>query len=360
MTLFRKNRKNEEMNYLEEHNKKESRVAVKKEERRNFIQTTYKLTRNVIISGIVIGVGVYFFSMWYFRDIPTKEAYEFDRERIAGIVAEITRPLSYDEVGFRMQSEFALLINISTGRVLFDHRGEVQTFPASVTKIMTVLLGLENGTMDENIVITADFDALFLSGALQSGFNEGEIRTLSEVLHAIMLPSGAEAVWALANHVAGSYEAFIELMNEKAQELGMNNTHFVTATGLHDENHYTTAYDIAILLQYALENPDFRAIFTATTYQPERPTSLGSVLTSTLFRSLPDPTFPGGEILGGRTGFTTPAGRCLASLATNGEDDFILITFGAPDPYFTNTTAHILDALLIYEYFLDVEEADDW
>jgi len=355
-----KKKKDKHLNYLEEHNKKENRVAVQKEVRRNFIQTTYKLIRNVIIAGTLIGVGVYFFSIWYFRDIPVKETYEFDQDRIAEVVATLTRPLSNNEVDFWMNSEIALLVNISNGRILFDHRADMRAYPASVTKIMTVLVGLENGDLDENVVIDADFNALFLSGALQSGFVYGEMRSLVEVLNAIMLSSGAEATWALANHIAGNYEAFVGLMNNKAHELGMNDTHFVTATGLHDDNHYTTANDIAILLTYALENPDFREIFTSRTYELATPNSRGTTtLESTLFAFAPETNFEGGRILGGRTGFTTPAGRCLASLATDGHDEFILITFGAPDPYFTNQIDHILDALLIYEYFLEVDY-DDW
>ena len=354
--MIKKN--DEEMNLLEEHNQKSSRVEVQKEKRKDTIQATYKLIRNVIVAGIIIGIGIYFFAMWYFQEQPTKETDELDRDRIAYLVAEITRPLTYEEVRFSMYSQYALLINISNGRILFDHQADVQTYPASVTKIMTILIGLESGDMDDEVTVIADFNELFIAEAMQSGFVYGEVRTLSEILYAIMLPSGAEATWALANHVAGSYEAFVDLMNEKAEELGMTDTHFVTATGLHDDNHYTTANDIAILLQYALKIPEFRDIFTTRTYELASPNSLGSIMQSTFFRFVPEPAFEGGEILGGRTGFTTPAGRCLASFATDGTDEFILITFGAPDPDFTNQTAHIVDAFRIYEYFLEVREED--
>ena len=343
------------MNLLNEHNQKANRVAVQKEQRRSALQTTYKLVRNVVIAGTIIGVGIYFATIWVFREAPMKEINEFDQEKVAEIIVEITKPLTYDEVGFRMSSENALLINITNGRIIFDHQADVQAYPASVTKIMTVLIGLENGNMDETVTINADFEELFLAGAMQSGFSYGEERPLLEVLYAIMLPSGAEATWSLANHIAGSYEGFVALMNEKASELGMLDTNFVTATGLHDDDHYTTAYDIAILLEYALEIPEFKDIFTAQTYELETPNDLGSTMHSTLFSFAPATTFEGGEILGGRTGFTEPAGRCLASLATDGTDDFILVTFGAEDPNWEQTV-HILDALMIYEYFLEVRD----
>ena len=345
------------MNLLEVYNQKEYRLVQKKEKRKHAIRKKVKLIKRVILLGIAIGTSIYFISIWYFRELPIKEVYEFDRNRVTEIVTEITRPLEYGEVGFQMYSEYALLINISNGRILFDHQANIQTFPASVTKIMTVLVGLESGDMDENVTVRADFDELFRLGAMQAGFRYGEVRTLSDILYAIMLPSGAEATWALANHVAGSYERFVDLMNEKAHDLGMSDTHFVTATGLHDDNHYTTANDIAILLKYALAIPEFRDIFTAQTYELELPNSLGSTMNSTLFAFAPQTTFDGGEIIGGRTGFTTPAGRCLASLATDGTDEFILITFGAPG-HVANQTAHILDALTIYEYFLEADVSE--
>jgi len=274
---------------------------------------------------------------------------------IEEVLASLHWPLTYDEVNFVMSSEYALLIDLSSGLVLFEHQADVRTFPASVTKIMTVLVGLEEGDMSDDVVVKADFDGLFLSEAAQAGFGYGEIRSLSEILHGVMLPSGGEATEALANHLAGSYEAFVDLMNVKARELGMDDTHFVTATGLHDYNHYTTANDIAILVKYALEIPEFREMFTRETYELAEPNVFGSIMHSTLFISAPTTEFDGGRIIGGRTGFTIPAGLCLASLATNGEDEFLLITFGAgfdtPDQ-----RAHISDALLIFSYFLGGSE----
>ena len=344
---------NRGMNYLEPQNQREYRTTARRNKQKVAAEAIFKLVRNVVIAGGIVGVGIHFFVIWFFADIPVKAVAPIEQPIIAEIVAEITRPLGRNEVGFDMQSEYALLINISNGRVLFEHQADVQTFPASVTKIMTVLVGLENSTMNENVTVVADFDALWLSGAMQAGFNPGEVRTMSEILHAIMLPSGAEATWALANHIAGGYEDFVAMMNERARTLGMNDTHFVTATGLHDENHYTTANDIAILLRYALTIPEFRAMFTTAEYQLSRPNSRGNIMYSTLYQSATTTSFASGEILGGRTGFTTPAGRCMASLATDGTSEFILITFGIPDPHFTNTSAHVDDALVIYEYFLD-------
>ena len=263
----------------------------------------------------------------------------------------------YDEVGFSMYSNHALLINLTTGEVLFAHHENDRVYPASITKIMTVLVGLEHAE-GEVMIVQADFNELFLAGAAMAQFEYGETRTLSEVLHGSMLPSGADATTTLAYHVGGSYEGFVSLMNETALRLGMSNTHFTNASGLHDENHYTTAYDIALMLEYALEIEAFRAIFTTPSYAITTRAGGEHIMTSTMFNSISSltrtPEFIGGEILGGKDGFTNAAGLCLASLATDGVDEFILITLQAPTSSETATSnAHVVDAFTIYEYFFN-------
>jgi len=257
---------------------------------------------------------------------------------------------SYEDVGVHLYSNHALLINLDTGEVLLDHRGSERTYPASVTKIMTVLVGLEHARDDE-LIVSADFDALLLANAAIVGFTYGEVRSLSEVLHGTMLSSGADATTTLAYHIAGSYQGFVDLMNETAKRLGMYDTHFENASGLHDYNHYTTAHDTAILLKYALDQLDFREIFTARTYPFINSEGNMQSMYSTMFLSMPEPAVTGGEILGGKTGYTTPAGLCLASIATDGIHEFALITFGASS---NGHNGHIRDAMAIYEYFFNL------
>ena len=257
--------------------------------------------------------------------------------------------LSYEDVNFYISSSNALLINLTAGEVVFEHNANERVYPASLTKIMTVLIGLEQATGD-TMIVKADFTQLMLDNAAIVGFEYGEERSLMEILHGAMLPSGADATSTIAYNIAGSYEGFVELMNERARELGMYQTNFTNASGLHNENHYSTAHDMAVLLRYALDNPIFREIFMAKEYPFTSLFGEHHVMKSTLFMNLWTTSFTGGEIIGGRTGFTSEAGRCLASLATNGEDEFILITFGA-DSYDANQNAHISDAFTIYEYF---------
>lgn len=263
---------------------------------------------------------------------------------------EIEDALSLSDVDFTIASNSALLLNLDTGEILFNHRAGNRVYPASITKIMTVLIGLEYAD-GQDMYVQANFDELFAIGASLAGFAPGERRTLSEILHGTLLASGADATSTLAYSVAGSYVGFVDLMNNKARSLGMENTNFMNASGLHHEDQYTTAYDIAILLDYALTYPEFRSLFTTQTYDFISIAGFTQTLTSTMFRLMDSRTFRGGRIIGGKTGFTTPAGLCLASLATDGNDEFILLTFGAPSDQ--NRPLHIDDAMVIYEYFFN-------
>jgi len=251
------------------------------------------------------------------------------------------------EVDVQLGSANVLLINLSTNEVIFSQNARARAYPASLTKIMTVLLGIEHATDDE-LTVVADFNELFLEGAAMAGFIYGETRTLDEVLHGTMLPSGADATSTLAHHISGSYEGFIALMNEKAREIGMEDTHFMNASGLHHPEHYSTAMDMAILFRHALQYEQFRQIITTESYD----IVLGDGRSHTMFNTMNllmfDTMFLGGEILGGKDGYTHEALWCLASLATDGIDEYILITMNAEQLH-----GHIFDAFDAYEYFLN-------
>ena len=243
--------------------------------------------------------------------------------------------LTYEDVNVQIYSNHALLINLDTGEVLFDHRGHERVYPASITKIMTVLVGLEHAKGDEWVV----YD---------------EIITLSEVLHGLILRSDEDAATLLVYHVADSEEEFVNLMNETARQLDMDHTHFTNASGLHHDNHYTTAYDIALLLEYAFTHRRFREIFTTPIYSFINSTGTEQLMQSIMFQNIEEAAFNGGEILGGTTGFTPQAGLCLVAIATNGVHEFALITFVSPTDE-TTPPAHIRDAFAIFEYFFSVE-----
>ena len=250
-----------------------------------------------------------------------------------------------------LHSTSAALVDAGTGEKLGASGGSRRIYPASMTKIMTAVVALEHiSGLDETITMPGDFyGQLYEENASMAGFEPGEEVFYRELLYGALLPSGAECCMAFAEKIAGSESAFAEMMNKKAQELGMRDTHFTNCTGLHDRRHYSTAEDMARLVVYALQNDVFRQAFTSrsctmasTAFHPG-----GFTVTSTLFASLSDPSVPGGEILGGKTGYTEEAGLCLASLAVVNGKEYVLVTAGAPGDH-QSEPYHVLDAVKVY------------
>ncbi|MEE0421176.1 MAG: serine hydrolase [Lachnospiraceae bacterium] len=251
-----------------------------------------------------------------------------------------------------LYSNHALLIRRKNGERLLDKGSGERIYPASMTKIMTAVVALEKvQDLEEKVRLSEDmFEELYQQEASMAGFLPGEEVSVRNLLYGVMLPSGAECCTGLAEFVAGSEEAFADLMNQKAQELGMGDTHFVNASGLHNEDHYSTAADLAALMEYALQNETFRTIAQTDAYtiEPSDAHPEGLTLYSTLFSSMPDEVRSSGLILGGKTGYTEEAGLCLASFAQIGGEEFILITAGAQGNHETEQF-HILDTYEVYK-----------
>lgn len=252
---------------------------------------------------------------------------------------------------FNLYSPYMVLMDHETGNILTEEKSEERIYPASLTKIMTALVAIENlSDLDESIYLSYEnFDGLYEQQSSMAGFSPGEEVSARDLLYGDLLSSGGECAKTLALEVSGSEEAFVRKMNEMAAELGLKNTHFTNVYGLHDGDHYSTVRDMAILLNSALENETFREIFLASSYTTE-PTELnpdGIILTSTLFSKMDSPYFDGGQILGGKTGYTDEAGLCLATLGEKNGKEYILVTAGAKgnletEPY------HITDAFSVY------------
>jgi len=250
-----------------------------------------------------------------------------------------------------LHSSNAILVNLDTNKILLDKGSDEIIYPASLTKIMTVLVAIENipNIQDKILLPKSIFKDLYEENASMAGFLPNEEVTAEDLLYGSMLPSGADASIGLADYIAGSESKFVKLMNEKAKQLGMKNTHFKNATGLHHSDHYTSVKDISILLQYALTNNTFRDIYTAERYSIKS-TNLhpeGMTLTSRMFKNLYTNENTRGEIIGGKTGYTEQAGLCLASLATINGEEYILVTVGAKGDSRTEQF-NITDALAVY------------
>lgn len=242
---------------------------------------------------------------------------------------------------FDITSKYVILYNLNDDEVLFEQDSNKETSIASLTKMMTALVAIENiSNLDEEVTITAN-DFSGTSGYSKAGFSVGDTVTYEDLLYGILLPSGADAVNAIVNNTLG-YDSFVTEMNNLAVKIGLSNTSFSNPIGKDDEDNYSTASDIATLLKYALKNETFKKIFTTKEYT----TINGITLESTLY--------PYKDILevdkieGSKSGFTKDAGRCLASIATLNGVNYLLVVINASTDQ--NYSA-VLDSLTIYDYY---------
>lgn len=264
-----------------------------------------------------------------------------------------------------ISSDYAILIDLESNTVLASKKGDEKMYPASMTKMMTLIVAAEHAeNLDDTFeMTTAITDPLFLENASVAGFLNGEQVTLRDLMYGLILPSGADCAVALAIYTAGSEAAFADMMNEKVAELGLKNTHFMNPTGLHDENQYSTCHEIALILEYALRDDFMRTVLSTYKYTTEKTPQHpdGITLYSTMQSRMYGNEAPGMFILGGKTGYTTEAGTCLASYAvkydkdTEKEDDLKSKTPGYifVSAHGGNVWAPIFDAINMYATVVD-------
>ena len=270
--------------------------------------------------------------------------------QIMQFIESFDRPVVKELDVSGVNSLHVVLMDAKNGNILGEYQGDEAMYPASLTKMMTAIVALEElENLEQEITLDASvFEGLYEEGATQAGFQAGETVKAIDLVYGVMLPSGAECCRGLANAISGSEESFVKLMNKKAEKIGMKKTNFCDCTGLHNPDHYSTVRDMAVLLRYALHNSTFREIIESarhstggTNIHPD-----GITYYSTLFKNLSDPSVTGGRIMGGKTGYTGEAGHCLASFAEIKGREYILVTAGASEK--RGPTIHIQDAQIIY------------
>ena len=219
-----------------------------------------------------------------------------------------------------LNARIALIYDRASGRIIYEKNGNKQTPMASTTKILTAIVTLENADLKETVTIGPKAAGI---GGSRLGLKKNDKITVNDLLYGLMLRSGNDAAVALAIHVGGSIEGFADMMNKKAEELGLTNSHFVVPHGLDNEGHYTTAYELAKMADYALNIPKFKEIVSnksATIYINGYPKAINN--TNKLLGSV-------SGVYGVKTGFTNGAGRCLVSSCKRGELDIITVIIGA-------------------------------
>lgn len=242
---------------------------------------------------------------------------------------------------FDITGEYVSLYNMNEDLLLYSKNDTKKTSIASLTKMMTTLVAIEEiNDLDEIVTIKErDFDGTV--GYSKAGFKVGDKVTYRDLLYGIILPSGADAVNAVVNNTLG-YDKFIKKMNETAKKIGMNDTSYANPVGKDDENNYSTSSDLAKLLKYALKNETFKTIFTTKSYKTSNGINLESTVNS--YKNILNTD----EIKGAKSGFTKDAGRCLASITTLNNVDYLLVVINSST---TNPYNAVKDTITIYDYY---------
>lgn len=256
----------------------------------------------------------------------------------------------------RLYASAACLYDAARGRVLFEQKGGERLAMASTTKIMTLIVILENASMDDIVTVSKNAAA---QPDVQLNIREGEQYRLEDLLYSLMLESHNDTAVALAEHVGGSVEGFCAMMNEKAAQLGLVDTCFETPNGLDGENHYTTAIELAKIAAYAIQNEEFIKITNTTSYQFDELTSGRSCMVSNKNRFL----YMMEGAIGVKTGFTGKAGYCFVGAIRRGDYQLVSVVLGCGWPpnknYKWSDTRALMDYGLNYFKKQGIEEKMD-
>ncbi len=258
-----------------------------------------------------------------------------DAEKAALFASDLCVP---DESGAyedpAITAEAAALFSLSDGTVPYYKNIYEKLYPASITKVMTALVAIRRGNLEDMVTVTEDA-VITESGASLCHIQPGDQLTLEQLLYGLMLPSGNDAGAAIAVHIAGSLSAFADMMNEEAQSIGATGSHFVNPHGLTDPEHYTTAYDLYLIYNEAMKEPEFRKIVGTSSYYAEYVNNAGETVSQTWkagnqFITGDRPTPDGVTVTGGKTGTTQAAGYCLIiSSESDGGNEFISVVLKA-------------------------------
>lgn len=255
----------------------------------------------------------------------------------------ITPIVSAEEL--ELISDKYILYNLNDDKVLISKDENTKTQIASLTKLMTILVATENiKNYNDKVTITGDMIDDIEWDVAKIGLKKGQKVTYNDLLFCTMLPSAADCANGLALSIGGTYDEYMKMMNDKAKEIGLKNTHFSNPVGLYSKENYSTAYDVAKLMKYALNNKKFKEVFEKKEYTLTTGKKVKSTLKTYNEKVGADISY----ITGAKTGYIDEAGRCLASTATIDNVNYLLVTLNA---FSSKKSPHILDATTTYQYF---------
>lgn len=240
---------------------------------------------------------------------------------------------AFEVTEFEITAEAGMLVSLDTGEMLYENNIDKKVYPASITKIMTVILMLESEKYDPEGKVSMTKEALDLvlgTGSAVSLFREGDEFTQLDLVYLVLLSSYGDCAYLAATFYGGSVENFVDMMNTKAAELGLTGTKYSNPVGLHDENNYTTVRDIYNLTLYVLENETFKTVCETKRYTMTTSLSGKRTLTTTNFLQDNNTNYYYSYAKGVKTGYTTEAGRCLVSTASKGGYNYMCILMKCP------------------------------
>lgn len=252
----------------------------------------------------------------------------------------------------------AILIDSSSERILYDKNANEKMYPASTTKILTAILVIENCNLDDIVTVPYEAISSIPSGYAVAALQTGEQLTVNHLLQVMLVHSANDAANVLAYHVSGSIEEFSKLMNNKVSELGLKNTHFLNPSGMHNENHYSTAYDLAIIMKYCMKNSTFRNLsalkyctIPPTNKYEERVFNTTNELLRYDNRDV-DSNYYYKYAIAGKTGYTAQAKNCLISVSNKDDLELISVILSV-GLYPNNLSAKFVDTKSLFDYGYD-------
>lgn len=249
------------------------------------------------------------------------------------IISIVSYPaLAYQINGFELEANTAILYSLDTGDVLYSKNADEKVYPASLTKMLAAVVLIENTTDLDNEILTYTNEAnneILGTGSVVVGLKIGEKITARQALNCLLISSGGDVAYAIAHHYGGNTDGFVAMMNEKAKEIGMTNSHFGNPVGLHDDETYTTGNDILTLAKYALKHEVFKEVTSTVRYTlPATNMSKERTYTTTNFLTNPTTNYYYSYASGIKTGFTTEAGRCVVSTASYNGYNYLCVIMG--------------------------------
>ncbi len=258
--------------------------------------------------------------------------------------------VSFGADNLNIYSEAVILLENTTGKTLYEKNSEQKMYPASTTKIMTAILAIEKGNLNDVVTVSKTALAQMKPGYSSAYLSEGEIMSVQNLLTVLLVHSANDASNVLAEYISGSIDKFVDLMNDKAKEIGCTNTHFVTTNGLHDDNHYTTAKDLSIIARYCMRNETFRKIVSMRSCTiPATNKSAQRIYKNTNDLLNISSIYYYQPCIGIKTGYTSEAKNCLVSACSKNGLQLIAVVLGASLTE-NNRSARYVDSKTIYDY----------